>query len=314
MSYANLKKRLDAGDIVILDGATGTELQRRGVDMNPAAWCGVASLENGEVLTQIHSDYIAVGAEVITANSYASSRLMLSPAGLGDRVEEINRRAVEAALRARDAAPPTQGVVVAGSLSHMVPLTGGTAKVDPRVTLSETEMSEAFHELAQILKAAGVDLLILEMMYHPLRAKLVLEAAQATGLPIWFGLSARRGATGALLSFHQLEDLPLDAVTALLPKAGVDVAGCMHSSADLIAEALAAVHKSFGGALMAYPDSGYFEMPEWRFVDVIEPRRLEHFYLDWLKQGAQVIGGCCGLTVEHIKAAVRARDRYSGAL
>lgn len=313
MPYADLKKRLDAGDIVILDGGTGTELQRRGIDMDPAAWCGVASLENQEVLTQIHSDYIAAGAEVITANTFASSRLMLTPAGHGDQVEEINCRAVEAALRARDKQAEGREVVVAGSLSHMVPIVEGTDKSDLDAIPSDGAMSDAFHELAQILKAAGVEFILLEMMYHPVRAKLALEAAQATGLPIWFGLSARRGADGRVISFYHREDLPLDAVTALLPKAGVDVAGCMHSAADLIAEAQAEIRAAFDGALMAYPDGGYFEMPDWRFVDVIEPKRLEEFFLDWLKQGTQVIGGCCGLTVAHIQAAVRARDRYRTA-
>ena len=171
-------------------------------------------------------------------------------------------------------------------------------------------MAEAFHELAQILKASGAELLILEMMYHPLRSRLALQAAQATGLPIWFGLSARRGKNGKLLSFHHLEDLPLDAVAALLPGAGVDAAGCMHSGADLIAEAQAEIRKAFGGPLMAYPDGGYFEMPDWRFVDVIEADRLQSFYLDWLKAGTQIIGGCCGLTVAHTQAAVRARDMF----
>ena len=310
MSYARLKKRLDAGEVVILDGATGTELQRRGVDMDPAAWCGVATLENDRVLTEIHRDYIAAGSEVITANTFASSRLMLTPAGHANEVAEINRRAVEAALRARDSAPAGREAVVAGSLSHMVPISEGTDKSDLAVMPSDAEMSDAFHELAQILKAAGAELILLEMMYHPVRAKLALEAAKATGLPVWFGLSARRGEDGRVISFYHREALPLGAVTELLPGAGVDAAGCMHSSADVTAEAQAETRKNFDGALMAYPDGGYFEMPEWRFVDVIEPARLELFFLEWLQGGTQIIGACCGLTVEHIEAAVRARDRF----
>jgi len=309
MSYEKLKGRLDDGSVVILDGATGTELQRRGVDMDPAAWCGVATLENDRLLSEIHRDYIAVGAEVITANTFASSRLMLSPAGYGDQVEEINRRAVEAALKARDAAPEGKAVV-AGSLSHMIPIAEGTDKSDLSTIPSDAALSEAFHELAGILKASGVELIILEMMYHPVRAKLALEAAQATGLPIWFGLSARRNDQGEAISFYHVDDLPLSAVTRLLPGAGVDAAGCMHSGADLIAAAQAETRKAFDGALMAYPDGGYFEMPDWRFVDVIDPQRMEDFFLDWLKQGTQIIGACCGLTVEHIQAAVRARDRF----
>ena len=65
----------------------------------------------------------------------------------------------------------------------------------------------------------------------------------------------------------------------------------------------------FKGVLTAYLDSGYFEMPDWKFVDVVEPARLEQFYAQWLAAGAQVIGGCCGLGVAHIEAAARARTR-----
>ena len=95
MSYTDVKRRLDAGEVVVIDGATGTELQRRGAQMDPSAWCGPASLNNSELLTQVHLDYIDAGADVITANTFASSRLMLTPAGFADRVEEINRIAAD---------------------------------------------------------------------------------------------------------------------------------------------------------------------------------------------------------------------------
>jgi homocysteine S-methyltransferase len=309
MAYDRLKQRLDAGEVVILDGATGTELQRRGAPMDPAAWCGPATLHNQDLLSEVHADYIAAGAEVITANTFASSRLMLSRAGYGEQVEEINRRAVEAALRARDRAPGGAGVVVAGSLSHMTPLAEGTAAVDPGKMPDDRDIAAAFDELAQILAAAGCELIILEMMYHPHRARLALEAALATGLPVWFGLSARRDRDGRVVCFDQLEDLPLDAVTGLIPTQGVDAAGIMHSGAELIVDALASVRRHFDGPLMAYPDSGYFEMPDWRFVDVITPERFEAFCRDWIEaSGVQILGGCCGLTVEHVRAAARARD------
>ncbi|MEJ2123156.1 MAG: homocysteine S-methyltransferase family protein [Alphaproteobacteria bacterium] len=86
MSYEDLKRRLADGGIVILDGGTGTELQRRGVPMDAEAWCGPASLEHLSILEAIHRDYIAAGADIITANTYASSRLMLGSAGLDERL------------------------------------------------------------------------------------------------------------------------------------------------------------------------------------------------------------------------------------
>ena len=310
MSYDVLKQRLDAGDIIILDGGIGTELERRGAPMDPDAWCGPATLHAERLLTEIHADYIAAGAEVITANTYASSRLMLSLGGYGDQVEEINRRAVEAALRARDAVSRSTSVVVAGSLSHMVPLSEGTVMEDSGKLPNDVEIAAAYHELARILAASGCQLIILEMMYHPKRVRLALDAALSTGLPVWFGLSARKAKNGALTSYLQTEELPFGEIAKLIPDKGIDAAGVMHSGAQLVIEALQSVQQHFNGPLIAYPDSGYFEMPHWRFVDAISPQRFEEFCREWINSGVQILGGCCGLTADHIRAAVRARDAF----
>jgi homocysteine S-methyltransferase len=304
-AYEPLLRRLRAGAIVVLDGPTGTELQKRGAPMDPAAWCGPATLGNDQLLTEIHADYIAAGAEIVTANTFAASRLMLAEAGLAHRSGEIVARAVAAALRAREGHP---GVVVAGSLSHMVPVARGTDALDPARTPRGPEVAEAFTEVAEGLKAAGAELIILEMMYHPGRTRLALQAALATGLPVWFGLSARRGADGALLGFNRVEDVPLEEIAALIPSSGVDVAGVMHTGADAVGDALGIVRRQFGGPLMAYPDSGYFAMPDWRFVDIITPEAYTEFARAWTNKGVQVLGGCCGLGVEHVRAAAKVRD------
>src|SRR5450631_107416 len=96
------ERRLAGGEVVLLDGGTGTELEARGIPMDGAVWCGVAVLEHRDVVRMVHEDYIRAGAEIITANTFPSNRLALEPAGLGDRVTEINRRAVETALQARE--------------------------------------------------------------------------------------------------------------------------------------------------------------------------------------------------------------------
>ena len=310
MPYSSLLERLRGGDIVLMDGPTGTELQRRGVSMDPAAWCGPATLGNDALLTQIHLDYIRSGSEVITANTFSASRLMLTHAGIADRSAEIARRAVEAALRARDAAPDPARILVAGSLSHMVPVASGTAVVDPSKMPSERVIAEAFLELAEHLKRAGCDLIILEMMYNPKRLPVALQAALATGLPVWFGMSARANPAGEPISFDQLEEIPLSRIAGLIPAKGVDVAGIMHTPAPLIGAAERELRRYFKGPLMAYPDSGYFEMPDWKFIDVISITTFEGYCLEWLQDGVQLLGGCCGLTPAHIEAAARARRAY----
>ena len=151
-----IERRLAAGEVLLLDGGTGTELERRGAAMHDEVWCGAATLSSGDLLRDIHEDYIRAGASVIVANTYASNRIMLEPAGLGGEFEAINRRAVEIGLEARDRAAGGDAVAVAGSMSHMVPM-----RHDPGQVPSPARTAECFSEMAATLASAGVDLIIM---------------------------------------------------------------------------------------------------------------------------------------------------------
>jgi homocysteine S-methyltransferase len=310
MSYADLERRLGNGGIVILDGGTGTELERRGVPMDAEAWCGPATLEHLGTLEAIHRDYIAAGADIITANTYASSRLMLSAAGCADRFEDINRSAVRAAHQAREASGHA-GVAVAGSLSHMFPMVSGTAQADLARAPGEAEMTDAFRELAALLVGEGCDLVLLEMMHHPARMPAAFAAAIATGRPVWAGFAARRGEDGRILSFAPDKDIPFEETVQVLAGFDVAAAGVMHTPCNVIGEAIAILRGAFDGPLVAYPDSGTFKMPKWQFDLVIPPSEFLEFATDWVEGGVQVLGGCCGLSPAHIAAIapLKARGR-----
>ncbi len=309
MSYAEIERRLKNAGIVILDGGTGTELERRGVAMDPQAWCGPAALQHIDVLESIHRDYLAAGADIITANTYASSRLMLSQAGFADRFEDINRAAVGAAHRAR-VAGGHEGVAVAGSLSHMVPMVSGGAKADRARAPSQAQMTDAFGELAAVLRDEGCDLILLEMMYHPDRMVPAFKAATDTGLPVWAGFSARRGDNGQVLSYAPGRDIPFEETVCLLADFEVAAAGVMHTPSNVVGDAIAIVREAFDGPLIAYPDSGYFKMPQWQFENVIAPDEFLEFATKWVANGVQVVGGCCGLSPEHISAIAPLKDRH----
>jgi len=310
MSYADLERRLGGGGIVILDGGTGTELERRGVPMDAEAWCGPATLAHLGTLEAIHRDYIAAGADVITANTYASSRLMLSAAGYGDRFEDINRSAVRAALRAREASGEAD-IAVAGSLSHMVPMVGGTAQADLARAPGPAEMADAFGELAALLVEEGCELILLEMMYHPDRMPPAFTAATEPGRPVWAGFSARRGEDGQVLSFAPDKDIPFEETVQVLAGFDVAAAGIMHTPCNVIGDAIAILRDAFDGPLVAYPDSGTFKMPKWQFEHVVPPDEFLEFATDWVAGGVQVLGGCCGLSPVHIAAIapLKARGR-----
>ncbi|TVR71301.1 MAG: homocysteine S-methyltransferase family protein [Spirochaetaceae bacterium] len=301
MSYTVVQERLEAGKIVILDGGTGTELQRRGARMDPGAWCGPASAENSDILEQVHRDYIAAGADIVTANTYASSRLMLGPAGYGERFAEINGAAIDAAHRAREASGCSE-VLVAGSLSHMAPFVANSAQPDLAQAPSRAAMAEAFTEMATFLRDGGCDLILLEMMYYPERMHAAFEAALATGLPVWAGFSARRGAEGQLLSFAPDREIPFGDLVGILADYDLAAAGVMHTPSHLVTEALEILRDSYTGPLLAYPDSGYFRMPEWQFDEIIPPDEFFRYASQWIADGAQIVGGCCGLSPEHIDA------------
>lgn len=301
MPYPRIERRLRDGDIVVLDGGIGTELERRGVPMDPEAWCGAAALNSGEVLEGIHLDYIAAGADIVTANTYASSRLMLELSGHGDRFEEINRAAIGAALRARDASG-RRDVLIAGSISHRAPITVGSARPDRSRRPSVAAMEDALAELATLLRDEGCELILLEMMYNPELMEPAFAAATKSGLPVWAGFSARRGDDGRVLSFLPDADIPIEDLFRILERYDVAAAGLMHSQANVIGDAVDILRATFDGPLLAYPDSGYFRSPQWVFEEVIPPREFHRFSAGWVEQGVRIVGGCCGLSPDHIAA------------
>ncbi len=296
MNRANgWQARLERGEIVLLDGAMGTELQRRGVPMDSAAWSGAAVLRNPELVQAAHEDYIRAGADVIIANTFATSRHLLEAAGLGDRVAEVVTRAVELARAARERVADRE-VAVAGSMSAMPPREDRSAYPEP-----ERELAN-FREQAGLLAAAEVDLIALEMMQEDQHAPRAMRAALETGLPVWLGVSCRRRPDrDGLVAFnfpHVDFTVPLD---AMIPE-GPAVVNVMHSPIDAVPLALEAVCERFPGPIGVYPESGYFTMPNWSFVDVISPEQLVAEAHSWVAAGARLIGGCCGMGPDHIRA------------
>ncbi len=288
-------ERLDRGEILLLDGGTGTELERRGVPMDSAAWCGTAALEHQDAIRDVHEDYIRAGADAIVTNTFATHRPLLEAAGLGDKVGLIVRRAVEAALEARERAG-CPGVLVAGSVSTMsannVP--GGYPPAD--------EQMAAYREQCGLLAEAGVDLIALEMMQFRERALLAFEAANETGLPTWLGVSARKDpGTGAIVPFNWPGESFEKLLDALIPP-GPRAVHVMHSEIAAVPEAVAMVRERWDGPIGVYPESGYFTMPNWNFVDVIDPADLLEEARGWVAAGVRIVGGCCGLGPEHIRA------------
>jgi homocysteine S-methyltransferase len=291
------KDKFDNGEILILDGAMGTELERRGVPMHKEAWSGAALIEHPEAVIGAHEDYIRAGADVIITNTFGASPHMLKAMGYGDRDEAIIEGAVDLAKRARD--NTGADVAIAGSISTMA---AGGDVADPGDRHSDDEVADSLHRMAQALARGGCDMIALEMMQDSKRAPIATQAAKDTGLPVWLGLScAWNKERDRLVAFDYPDYLFDDFLAAMLP-IGPDLVSIMHTDVDVTTVALDVVKQSWDGPLGAYPEAGYFTMPNWQFVDIIAPEDLVERARGWVAQGVTVLGGCCGLGPEHVAA------------
>jgi len=292
-TFPGLQTRLDQGKVIILDGATGTELQRRGVPMHGFAWSAAALDTHPEIVRAVHQDYIRAGADVIITNSFSTARHVLEPAGLGDRVRALNQRAVTLALAARENAASGRPVAIAGSLSSF------------RAAGTPVEQLEAsYREQAELLAEAGVNLIALEMIYNVELAAPAIRAALTTGLPIWVGFSCRKAADGTL---QLLDGSPFAAglsqslaLLARLPLGSAAVT-VMHTQTEDIVRALEIVRQHWSGPTGVYAHSGQWIDPNWQFVDMISPEDYLSLAQQWVVLGAQMIGGCCGIGPEYIR-------------
>jgi len=299
------KETLDAGDVLLIDGGMGTELQRRGVPMNEVAWSGAAVATNPDAVRETHEDYIRAGAKVIITNTFGSTRQMLEPAGYGDQVEAVHRDAVKLAKQARDNVGD-QAVAIAGSISTEPP------RFDRDAFLSPEKELEAYREAAGFLADEGVDLIALEMINDTEHASRALQAALETNLPVWLGVGCKKTEDGKMVSFDH-PDLPfVTLLDTLIPK-GPTVVNIMHSEIGAIPDAIELVRQRWSGPIGVYPESGYFTKPLWNFVDVISPADLVTEALGWVAAGARLLGGCCGTSPEHIEALHAAMPELEAA-
>ena len=297
-----LSDRLNGnGKPVIIDGGTGTELERAGVPMDGKVWSGRAVLSHPETVRSIHEQFITAGAEVIIANTFATARHMLEPGGLGDHVDEINRSAVKLALEARDNSANTP-VAIAGSICEWAPTED-----------SRWHTAEAVHrsslEQASLLAESGVDLIALEMCEETELSIAAVEAAIQTGLPIWIGMSAKthHGCSG--LSVFDHAHLDFESLVKTLADYPAMIMNVMHTPIADVDEALRIVRRHWNGPVGVYPESGFFTMPNWQFVDVIEPADLANIASLWINDGVRLLGGCCGLGPDHIDALRRIQEQ-----
>tara|TARA_B100000519_G_scaffold134858_1_gene116494 strand:+ start:444 stop:1367 length:924 start_codon:yes stop_codon:yes gene_type:complete len=298
--YKNFLEVLNSGETILLDGATGSELENRGIKMDNS-WCATASLEF-DILKQIHKDYINAGAKIITTNTYASNRMILEVAGVEDKFEDINLAAINAAIQAREECG-RDDVLVAGSLSHQIPYEDAFRSQEEKdkyiKKLTPEYFQKSFDELAFFLADNGCDFILLELMYRPDRIDIIFDSASKVGLPVWAGFSSRN--KDGLIALTTDYEYSFKKMISNVKHHKLDAVGIMHCDIGVIEESIKELKEVYDLPIMAYPEVAVFKFPHYDMSNVIPPDDYLIEAKKWKDAGAQIIGGCCGTTVEHIK-------------
>jgi homocysteine S-methyltransferase len=283
---------------LILDGALGTELTRRGVDTTLPLWSAGALDAAPDVVTQIHRDYLNAGATILTANTFRTNVRALAKAGMAHRARELTLKAVAVAR----AAIRSMGAEEQGGEPVPLPLIAGSmAPVEdcysPDLVPGDDELAAEHGELARHLANAGVDLILAETHNTIREAVAAARAAHATGKPLW--VSFTLGPDNHLLSGEALSD----AVLAILPfDPQAVLVNCIPVAQVSLALRLLRTATPSHMPIGAYGNVGHVDdTVGWTLTDAVTPAAYAKAAREWRDLGATIIGGCCGTTPAHIR-------------
>ncbi len=284
---------LASGRPVVIDGAGGTELERRGYVDRLDLWSAGAMEDAPEMVLQIHRDYIDAGAQVITTQTFSSRRRRFEGRGLEELYEPLTKKAVELAKQARQESGNAD-VLIAGSLSPLEHC------YHPELSPRGDESYPEHLETVRLLAEGGCDVLFVETINTIDEARAALRAAKTAGLDVMVGFCC--GRDGKLLSGERVADA-VRALDPLSPTAYavncVPVSPATRAAADIAG----ATTTPFG----VYANVGEWSDGTWarvfgpEFIFSVDPDCYLQHAASWRQLGASFVGGCCGTTPEHIR-------------
>ncbi len=279
----NFKNLLKVNKVIILDGAMGTELDRRGSPDKCAS-----NLTHPEIVEQIHRDYFNAGSNAAITNTFSMTRVYIETHNLKIDVEEVNRSGVKLARNA------------VGDDGYVLGDIGSTGQMlEPYGTYKEETLYDTFKEQASILSNSGVDCFIIETMFDLREALCAVRACKdVSGIPVIASMSFQTVKNGG----RTMMGNSAEECTIRLTEEGADAVGanCGDLSPKEMAEVVSIIKKSTKLAIAAQPNAGK-PKKEGEKVFYMEPELYSTETLECYRAGASIIGGCCGTTPEHIR-------------
>ncbi len=277
--------RIKNNEHLVADGATGATLMARGLPAGATSETWV--MEQPERIIQLHKEFISAGAQIILTSTFSGSSIRLKGSHLDGMSDQVNRKAVELA---HQAAEGTQ-TYIAGSMGPVGQL------IKPYGTLELSEVQEAYAGQARSLTEAGVDLLVIETQFDMSEVKAAIQGVRSVSeLPLVVSLSYDRGRKTMMgispsQAGKELQDLPVDVV-------GINCGRSLDENLQNLVELKQVTSKP----IWFKPNAGLPHIDATGKTSYeTTPEMMGAQVPAWLESGAQVIGGCCGTSPEHLQ-------------
>ena len=286
-------ERLNTGEILVADGATGSNLQKMG--LKPGRPPEDLIIDNPDLLYTLEKSFVDAGSDIILTCTFGGTRIRMKDSKYQDRAPEVNIRAVELACKA---ASSRDGVMVAGSMGPV------GALIRPYGPLEAEDVKATFAEQAKALAEGGVDLLLIETMFSFEETTAAFEGAKSVSdLPIVVSFSYDRG-TRTMMGVK-----PKDVIKRYCEMSATMVGancGTTLENMESVVKEYAATVPSF--PLWVKPNAGvpHMDIETEQGVYDMGPEDMATFAKKYVELGARVVGGCCGNTPEHVAAIAKA--------
>lgn len=279
---------LKSRPVVLLDGAMGTELDKKGLMGR-----GRANLESPEAVLEIHQAYSSCGCDLLTTNTLTMNRIYIETHHVDVSVEEVNRAGAKLADQATSC-----GQYVLGNMSSTGQL------LQPYGTYTETQFCETFREQAKVLADAGVDGFIIETIFDVREAVVAVHACkEISSLPVIASIAFQTEDKGGRTMMGDTAEQ----CAAQLTEAGADVVGanCGDLDPSQMATIVALLRTATDKPILAQPNAGKPQLVDDKTVFDMAPEPFAEGVAKCVRAGAQIVGGCCGTGPEHIQAVAR---------
>ena len=296
-----LAKMLETKRPLILSGAMGTELERRGINIGLPLWSAHALTTSPDVVRQIHCDYIDAGADIIVTNTFRTNRRVFATARLPDRSLELTAGAIELARQARRNFPQRE-ILIAGCVA---PVEDCYA---PDRVPSDAELEHEHAEFTERLASGGVDFILVETMTTIREAFAACKAALATGKEVIVSFTCNENGTlyggeplaDAITAVRELKPT-LFSLNCISPRF---LTSLIHQlKVSLNEQATRATHPT---PFAIYGNVGKPNIRDGMLVRDVDEEEYVSFAQHWRVLGAAIVGGCCGTTPEYIRRIARA--------